>query len=109
MKHSNQIIGKSSLFLLLFRVVPPSTGSIKIDGKNINDLGLLTLRKIMTIIPQEPLLMNGSVRTNLDPFREHDDKDLINVLKKVQLDLALEYEIGSHMTDSALSVGQSNK
>ncbi len=51
--------------------------------------------------------MNGTVRTNLDPFDDYPDDALKDVLDKVQLDIALDYDIGSHMTDSALSVGQS--
>ena len=43
--------GKSSLIQVLFRMVDPQKGSIHIDGKNINEVGLELLRKSIAIIP----------------------------------------------------------
>ena len=44
--------GKSSLTLGLFRILEAASGAIIIDGINISDLGLYTLRSRLTIIPQ---------------------------------------------------------
>ena len=77
--------GKSSLLTLLFRILEPSNGHVEIDGFDIRKLGLLTLRESISVVPQEPLLMRGSVRTNLDPFDSHDDATLSEVLSKVGL------------------------
>jgi ATP-binding cassette subfamily C (CFTR/MRP) protein 1 len=44
--------GKSSLTLGLFRIIEADEGCIKIDGINIAELGLKTLRSAITIIPQ---------------------------------------------------------
>tara|TARA_A100001015_G_scaffold166392_1_gene184945 strand:+ start:113 stop:973 length:861 start_codon:yes stop_codon:yes gene_type:complete len=77
--------GKSSLLTLLFRLHDASNGHIEIDGFDIKSLGLLTLRESISVVPQEPLLMRGSVRTNLDPFDCVDDATLIEVLEKVGL------------------------
>merc|ERR1712048_594753 len=49
--------GKSSLLVLLFRLLDPSAGRVLIDGLDIRDLGLLTLRQALAIIPQSPLLL----------------------------------------------------
>ena len=61
------------------------SGSILIDGIDIATLGLYDLRSRMTIIPQDALLFNGSVRDNLDPFRQKDDAALWKALEAANL------------------------
>jgi ABC-type multidrug transport system fused ATPase/permease subunit len=75
--------GKSTLSLAFFRILPFSHGKIEIDGIDISHLHLHELRKRLTIIPQDPVLFSGTLRTNLDPFDEHDDVKLWDCLKQV--------------------------
>ena len=59
--------GKSSLCLCLFRIIEADTGKILIDDVDITNIGLGLLRVIITVIPQEPTLLEGTLRENLDP------------------------------------------
>jgi ATP-binding cassette subfamily C (CFTR/MRP) protein 1 len=103
--------GKSSLTVSLFRFVESDCGSIEIDGINIANIGLTTLRKCMGIIPQDPLLYSGTFRTNLDPFNQYSDKDLWLALDKCYLSdtvkkLELQLQSPIHENGSNLSNGQ---
>ncbi|XP_054161113.1 multidrug resistance-associated protein 1-like [Oppia nitens] len=77
--------GKSSLSLGLFRIIESVGGKIVIDGIDISQLGLHDLRSGLTIIPQEPVLFAGTVRSNLDPFDRHSDSELWTALERSHL------------------------
>ncbi|RDA88362.1 hypothetical protein CP532_5604 [Ophiocordyceps camponoti-leonardi (nom. inval.)] len=77
--------GKSSIVGTLFRLVEVSGGSITIDGLDISTLGLHDLRSRLAIIPQDPTLFRGTVRSNLDPFNEHSDLELWSALRQADL------------------------
>jgi len=76
--------GKSSIIQALFRM-PKITGAIEIDGVDTQSLPLAELRKNISIIPQDPILFSGSLRSNLDPFDENSDEAIWNVLDQVEL------------------------
>ncbi|KAL4089661.1 hypothetical protein QTP88_024660 [Uroleucon formosanum] len=76
--------GKSSFIGALFRLAL-NEGKIIIDGVDIHELELKDLRSQLSIIPQEPVLFSGTMRTNLDPFDEYPDHVLWNALDEVEL------------------------
>ena len=77
--------GKSSIMSTLFRLVELSSGSISIDGINIAQVGLKDLRTRLAIIPQDPTLFRGTIRSNLDPFNKHTDLELWSALRQSDL------------------------
>jgi ABC-type multidrug transport system fused ATPase/permease subunit len=57
--------GKSTIASLVLRFYDPQTGSITVDGKNVNDYDLTALRENMAIVPQDVLLFGGSIMENI--------------------------------------------
>ncbi|KAL5727203.1 Multidrug resistance-associated protein 7 [Ranunculus cassubicifolius] len=86
--------GKTTLISALFRLVEPVGGKIVIDGIDISTIGLHDLRSRFGIIPQDPTLFTGSVRYNLDPLSQHTDFEIWEVLKKCQLQEAVQDKEG---------------
>lgn len=77
--------GKSSLALALFRGLEAETGGISIDGVDIGTIGLRDLREAITIVPQDPTLFTGTIRSNLDPFGLFSDEEVFTALRRVHL------------------------
>ncbi|KAK4142467.1 uncharacterized protein C8A04DRAFT_38253 [Dichotomopilus funicola] len=77
--------GKSSLTLAIFRALEADEGKILIDGVDVGLIGLRDLREAITIVPQEPTLFMGTIRTNLDPFDLYTDEEIFTALRRVHL------------------------
>jgi len=80
--------GKSSLLLTILRIVEPTLekndiyeAPISIDGVDILRIGLRELRQVVGIIPQNPVLFSGTIRSNMDPFNEYTDEEIWNALE----------------------------
>ena len=74
------------MFVALFHIVEPATGPVRLGGVDIRTIGLRDLRSKMAMIPQDPFMFAGTIRSNLDPFDEHRDDAVWEVLDKVGFD-----------------------
>ena len=77
--------GKSTLFQSLFRFVEIESGKVFVDGVDFQTVAMDQLRKSIAIIPQDPTLFLGTIRSNLDRFNRFTDEEIWSVLGKVKL------------------------
>lgn len=90
-------------------MVEPESGVITIDGVDISTLGLRHLRSQMSIIPQEPFLFSGTVRSNLDPFNSYAEPELWRAVESVGLKdaiTALQDGLDAHVVDGGNNFSQ---
>ncbi|KAJ2515526.1 hypothetical protein H4217_005115 [Coemansia sp. RSA 1939] len=92
--------GKSTMSLALTRFVEATKGRIVLDGVDISKIGLEDLRRNITIIPQDPVLFNGTIRYNIDPFEEYPDELIWDALNRVHMTR----EQTSHATSASTSI-----
>ena len=97
--------GKSTICLCLFRILEAAEGQIFIDNIDISKIGLDLLRSNLTIIPQDPCLMEGTLKYNIDPFNLTKNDEIIQILK----DIGFEYtETDDKIMDKMIEQGGSN-
>ncbi|KAI0371499.1 multidrug resistance-associated ABC transporter [Pilatotrama ljubarskyi] len=100
--------GKSSLTLALLRLIF-TEGKVYYDGIATDSINLDALRSNITIIPQVPELLSGTLRQNLDLFSQYDDAVLNDALRAAGLfSLQDESDEGRITLDSPISSGGSN-
>ncbi|KAE9970358.1 hypothetical protein BLS_004964 [Venturia inaequalis] len=90
--------GKSSLISALLGLIPPSTGSISIDGINISTLRPSLLRNSLIAVPQDPFTTPATIRSTIDPYGEHPDTAIISITKDLHIWTALESRGGLDAT-----------
>ncbi|KAH7883936.1 hypothetical protein F5I97DRAFT_2075294 [Phlebopus sp. FC_14] len=100
--------GKSSLTLSLLRCIP-TEGAVYYDGIPTSGVNLDALRSNVTIIPQIPELLSGTLRQNLDPFDQCDDAVLNDALRAAGLFTIQDDSDDGRLTlDSGIASGGSN-
>ncbi|MGH8855742.1 MAG: ABC transporter transmembrane domain-containing protein [Telluria sp.] len=74
--------GKTTLFQLLLRFYDPQAGAIRLDGVDIRDLALHTLRDAIGIVPQDTIIFSSSALENIRYGRpDASDEEVIAVAK----------------------------
>jgi glucan exporter ATP-binding protein len=77
--------GKSTTLGLLHRAFDPQSGSIRIDGFDIRDVTLSSLRRNIGVVFQEPMLFARTIRENLQVGRpDATDAEMIEALERAQ-------------------------
>jgi ABC-type multidrug transport system fused ATPase/permease subunit len=106
--------GKSTLMALLLRFYEPSEGVILVNGRDIQDWDLQSLRRVFGLVPQEVILFSGPIRDNLLYSREADDARVWEALEQAEaadfvrrLDRGLDSKLGEKGV--SLSGGQKQR
>jgi ATP-binding cassette, subfamily B, bacterial len=78
--------GKTTLARLIFRLYDPASGSIRVNGIDLRDLRLETLRRRVAIVTQDVQLFRASIRNNLTFFdRSIPDEKIVATLEELEL------------------------
>ena len=86
--------GKTSIISLISRLYDIQEGSIRIDGQDIRDVTLSSLRKSVGVVLQEPFLFSESVRYNLCYGKDASDEEIKEVLTLVSAEFAYDLSDG---------------
>ena len=79
--------GKSTLYRLLYRFYQLKDGCIKIDGQNIEDITLESLRKVISVVPQDIVLFNDTIGYNIHYGNlQASNEQLLEVVRLARLD-----------------------
>ena len=78
--------GKTTLIRLLCRLYEPQKGNIYIDGQNIRNISIQSLRKQLGVVLQDTFLFSGNVADNLRLDSSIDNQRLKNICSELGLD-----------------------
>lgn len=104
--------GKSTLFQTVYRFVDYYKGEILIDGMPITNVPLELLRQNLAVIPQDPSLFMGSLRSNIDRYSQKSDAEVWAVLEKVGLKnfvQNLNGQLTYHVTENGSNLSQGQR
>jgi ABC-type multidrug transport system fused ATPase/permease subunit len=98
--------GKSTLVCALFRLVENAgcSGRVMIDGLDTRSVGLDDLRASLSLLPQDPVLFQGSLRDNLDPWGTAEPAEIEGLL----LRLGLAHRAGASGLEASVAEGGEN-
>ena len=77
--------GKSTLMLVLTRLLEVEEGTIELDKLDTKTLGLHSVRQNISVIPQDPFLLQGTLKDNVDPYGQYSDEEVLASLRAVDL------------------------
>ena len=77
--------GKSTLILSICRILESFDGKILIDDTDISKINLDSLRQNITIVSQDPFILEGTLRENIDPLNKHKEKEILDILDSFNL------------------------
>lgn len=78
-------IGKTTLIDLIIGLLKPNKGSILVDGKDLNNISKTNWRKKIGYVPQETVLFNDTIESNITLGNSIDPTKIIKILKMVEL------------------------
>ena len=81
-------------------------GKIYIDDIDISKIGLNILRKNLTLIPQDPIIIEGTIKFNIDPFNYYDNNKIIEILKDIGFNYNDNNILNKIINENNLSVGE---
>lgn len=104
--------GKSTVAKLISRFYDPSEGIVTLDGHDLRDLTITSMRTQLGVVPQEPFLFHGTIRDNV-AFSNPDasDEEVLEACRAVGIDDAVNRLPGGinalvHERGSSLSAGE---
>jgi ABC-type transport system involved in Fe-S cluster assembly fused permease/ATPase subunit len=88
--------GKSTIMRLIFRYYNPESGQIRVDGKDVQDITIDSLRKFIGVVPQDCNMFNESIMYNLRYANQNaTDEDIFNACKAASIhDRIMEFSDG---------------
>ncbi|KAI0126762.1 ABC transporter [Xylariales sp. AK1849] len=100
--------GKTSLILALLKMIDTQGGQILIEDVDVASLACTDVRSCLNVVPQDPFLLPGTIRFNMDPFGTATDEAIIHALERVRLWTIVEEQGGldKEMDRGAWSAGQ---
>ncbi|KAI0126998.1 ABC transporter [Xylariales sp. AK1849] len=100
--------GKTSAILALLQMIETQRGQITVDGVDASTMSCTDLRSHLNVVPQDPFLVPGTIRFNIDPFRKVSDEDIIRALERVRLWSIISKQggLGEELDTAAWSAGQ---
>lgn len=104
--------GKSTIFQTVYRFVDIIKGDILIDDQSIKEMHLEDLRKILAVIPQDPVLFMGSLRSNIDRYHQATDHEVWKILEKIEMAdfiRSLPNQLEFHLAENGANLSQGQR
>ena len=102
--------GKSTILNLIPRLQDPSSGEILINGENIKNFNLKTLRNKISFTPQKAILFQGTIKSNMQTGRSNaTDSEIENALHLAQVDFVKSLDEEVSQGGSNFSGGQKQR